>query len=40
MLALVPLNLKHAVIDLPFGASVAAGSSPDGGHGGKKSQGY
>ena len=31
MLALVPLNLKHAVIDLPFGASVGAGSSPDGG---------
>ena len=37
----MPLNLKHAVIDLRFGASVAAGSSPDGGQGGKKkSQGY
>ena len=40
MLALAPLNLKHAVIDFPFGASVAAGSSPDGGQGGKQSQGY
>ena len=40
MLALVPLNLKHAVIDLPSGASVAAGSSPDGGQGGKQTQGY